>query len=259
MGSLLSDILEFLTKVGPLQGILAILMIAVILIIGKYLLSKMDTAFIEIKRANNTLNQEIATLNKKNEEILSSIEMTNKKRMDEKLNFLKNHPYFSTIDYLIDVKISEIYFKSEFKKLAFVDILTFKLRSSQEIFRAFVSNESNYINKEIEFRNLVTRNLRDAYGLFMAECQKEKVPEVVLESFNSWTSPLTRFLFSTLEDICESKLYETNIDKLNAILSIMLAVFNEIIVNIELYLDEINGDFIGQTYRGVTAEEEHHH
>jgi archaellum component FlaF (FlaF/FlaG flagellin family) len=254
---LISDILKFLTQVGPFQGVLILFAVASILVIGKYLIRKMDSAFVEIKQANEMLKKEIDNLNKKNEEIITSIENASKKRMDEKLNFLKNHPYFSTIDYMIDVKISEIYFKSEFKKIAFTDILTFKLRSSQETFRAFVSNESNYINGDLEFRNLVTRNLRDAYGMFMSECQRSKIPQVVLESFNSWTSPLTRFLFSTLEDICESKLYETNVDKLNAILNIMLAVFNEIITNIELYLDEINGDFQGETYKGITADNEH--
>lgn len=254
---LISEILKFLTQVGPFQGVLILFSVAVILVLGKYLLRKMDTAFVEIRETNETLKKEIEILNKRNQEIISSIEEASKKRMDEKLNFLKNHPYFSTIDYLIDVKISEIYFKSEFKKVAFTDILTFKLRASQEVFRSFVSNESNYLNGDLEFRNLVTRNLRDSYGIFMSECQRAKIPDVVLESFNSWTSPLTRFLFSTLEDICDSKLYETNVDKLNAILNITLAVFNEIIVNIELYLDEINGDFAGQTYKGITSENEH--
>ena len=92
---------------------------------------------------------------------------------------------------------------------------------------------------------------------FIDDCERANIPAPVIDSFNSWVNPLTRFLFSTVENTCDSKVYELNVDKLNAILSINLAVFDEMISNIEIYLDEINGDFNGLTYRGIKCEEEH--
>ena len=44
---------------------------------------------------------------------------------------------------------------------------------------------------------------------------------------------------------------------MNAILNINLAVLDEMVSNIELYLDEINGDFNGLTYKGILSKEEH--
>jgi hypothetical protein len=221
------------------------------------MMKRMDVNFVEVKEMNKTLKKKIEELERKNEEVRISIEESTKKRMDKKTSFMRNHPFFSTIDYLIDVKIPGIHFKSTFKRAAFTDILTFKLRASQDVFRIFVSNESNLNVEAIEFRNFATKAMKDSYTKFMADCERAGIPPVVMDSFNSWVNPLTRFIFSTVENICDSKIYELNVDKLNAILSVNLALLEEMISNIELYLDEINGDFNGLVYRGIKCEEEH--
>lgn len=251
------DVISFIERVGPIQGFIVLCLLSAIFIFTRYFMKRMDTNFIEVKEMNGVLKKKIEELEKKNEEIRLSIEEATKKRMDKKTSFMRNHPFFSTIDYMIDVKIPGIHFKSGFKKTAFTDILTFKLRTTQEVFRSFVSNESNLAVDSTEFRNSVTKSIKESYTRFMADCERSGVPPVVVESFNSWVNPLTRFLFSTVENVCESKIYELNVDKLNAILSINLAVLDEMISSIEVYLDEINGDFNGLTYRGITCEEEH--
>lgn len=258
MSSTVTDTLSFIERVGPIQGFVVLSLLSAIFIFTRYFMKKMDTNFFEMKKMNEGLKRKIEELEKRNEEIKQSIEDATKKRMDKKTSFMRNHPFFSTVDYLIDVKIPGIHFKSGFKKTAFTDILTFKLRASQEVFRTFVANESNISVESIEFRNNVTKAIKDSYTRFMTDCERANVPKVVMESFNSWVNPLTRFLFSTVENICDSKMYELNVDKLNAILSINLAVFDEMISNIELYLDEINGDFNGLVYRGIKCEEEEH-
>lgn len=252
------NVLSFIERVGPIQGFVILCLLASIFIFTRYMMKKMDVNFVEMKDMNELLKKKIEELEKKNEDIKSSIEEATKKRMDKKTSFMRNHPFFSTVDYLIDVKIPGIHFKSGFKKTAFTDILTFKLRASQEIYRTFVSNESNVSVDSIEFRNNITKAIKDSYTRFMTDCERANVPDVVMQSFNSWVNPLTRFLFSTVENICDSKMYELNVDKLNAILSINLAVFDEMISNIELYLDEINGDFNGLVYRGIKCEGEEH-
>lgn len=257
MSSTITDTLSFIERVGPIQGFIVLALLAAIFIFTRYFMKKMDGNFFEMKKMNESLKRKIEELEKKNEDIKFSIEEASKKRMDKKTTFMRNHPFFSTIDYLIDVKIPGIHFKSMFKRAAFTDMLTFKLRTSQEVFRVFVSNESGLNIDPIEFRNNVTKAIKDSHIRFIADCERSAMPQQVIDSFNSWVNPLTRFLFSTVENICDSKMYELNVDKLNAILSINLAVFDEMISNIELYLDEINGDFNGLTYRGIECEEAH--
>lgn len=252
------DIISFIERVGPIQGFVVLCLLSAIFIFTRYFMKKMDTNFVEMKEMNETLKKKIEELEKKNEEIKISIEEATKKRMDKKTSFMRNHPFFSTIDYMIDVKVPGIHFKSGFKKMAFTDILIFKLRATQEVFRSFVSNESNLSVDSIEFRNTITKSVKESYTRFMADCERANLPPVVIESFNSWVNPLTRFLFSTVENVCDSKIYELNVDKLNAILSINLAILDEMISSIEVYLDEINGDFNGLTYRGVICSEEEH-
>lgn len=258
MEQVISDVISFLDRVGPVQGLLILSLLSAIFIFTKYFMKRMDVNFVEMKDMNETLKKKIEELERDNKDIKFSIEEATKKRMDKKTSFMRNHPMFSTIDYLIDVKIPGIHFKSGFKKLTFTDILTFKLRSNQEVFRSFVSDESNLSVDSSEFRNFVTKAVKDSYKKFTNECERSAVPPVVLDSFNSWVNPLTRFLFSTVENICDSKMYELNVDKLNAILSINLAVLDEMVSNIELYLDEINGDFNGLTYKGIKCEEHEH-
>jgi hypothetical protein len=258
MDQVVSDVISFLEKVGPIQGLVILSLLSAIFIFTKYFMKKMDGNFIEVKAMNETLKEKIEELEKNNQDIKLSIEEATKKRMDKKTSFMRNHPMFSTIDYLIDVKVPGIHFRSSFKRAAFTDILTFKLRANQEIFRTFVANESNISVDSAEFRNMITKSVKDSHKRFMSDCERSEVPHVVLDSFNSWVNPLTRFLFSTVENICDSKMYELNVDKLNAILSINLAVLDEMVSNIELYLDEINGDFNGLTYRGIKCEEHEH-
>jgi|694.fasta_scaffold74210_7 hypothetical protein len=258
MSSTITDTLSFIERVGPIQGFVVLSLLSAIFIFTRYFMKRVDSNFFEMKNMNESLKKKIEELEKKNEDIKTSIEDATRKRMDKKTSFMRNHPFFSTIDYLIDVKIPGIHFKSGFKKTVFTDILTFKLRASQEVFRTFVANESNLSVDSIEFRNHVTKAIKDSYNRFTTDCERAAVPPIVIESFNSWVNPLTRFLFSTVENVCDSKMYELNVDKLNAILSINLAVFDEMISNIELYLDEINGDFNELVYRGIKCEEEHH-
>lgn len=253
------QIISFIERVGPIQGFIVLCLLSAIFIFTRYFMKKMDVNFVEMKEMNESLKKKIEELEKKNEEIRVSIEDATKKRMDKKTSFMRNHPFFSTIDYMVDVKIPGIHFKSGFKKTAFTDILTFKLRAAQEVFRSFVANESNLSVESVQFRNFATRAVKESYTRFTSDCERANIPPVVMDSFNSWVNPLTRFLFSTVENVCDSKMYELNVDKLNAILSISLAVFDEMISNIELYLDEINGDFNGLSYKGIVCEEEEHH
>lgn len=257
MDKMISEAIALIDKVGPVQGLMIITLVSVIIVVTRYVIKKIDFNFFEMKELNESLKKKIEELEKKNEDIKISIEEATKRRMDKKTSFMRNHPIFSTIDYLIDVKIPGIHFKSQFKRAVFTDILIFKLRTSQEVFRSLVGNESILSSDSPEFRNAVTKAIKDAHIKFIDDCERVSIPEVVMDSFNSWVNPLTRFLFSTVENICDSKMYELNIDKLNAILSINLAIFDEMISNIELYLDEINGDFNGHTYRGITSNEEH--
>lgn len=258
MDQVVSDVISFLERVGPMQGLVILSLLSAIFIFTKYFMKRMDGNFVEMKEMNETLKKKIEELEKNNHDIKLSIEEATKKRMDKKTSFMRNHPMFSTIDYLIEVKVPGIHFKSGFKRLAFTDILTFKLRSNQEIFRAFVASENNLSVDSAEFRNLVTKAVKDSYKRFTNDCERSAIPQVVIDSFNSWVNPLTRFLFSTVENVCDSKMYELNVDKLNAILSINLAVLDEMVSNIELYLDEINGDFNGLTYKGIICEEHDH-
>lgn len=258
MDKVVSDVISFLDRVGPIQGLVILSLLSAIFIFTKYFMKRMDGNFDEMKQMNESLKKKIEELEKNNQDIKLSIEEATKKRMDKKTSFMRNHPMFSTIDYLIDVKIPGIHFKSTFKRAAFTDILTFKLRSNQEVFRTFVADEGNLSVDSSEFRNSVTKAVKDSYKRFTADCERSNVPAIVMDSFNSWVNPLTRFLFSTVENICDSKMYELNVDKLNAILSINLAVLDEMVSNIELYLDEINGDFNGLTYRGIKCEEHEH-
>lgn len=255
--SAISDIISFIERVGPLQGFLVLSLLSAIFIFTRYFMKRMDKNFIEVKEMNDSLKKDIENLKKENHTILQSIQDESDRKMDAKKNLMRNHPFFSTIDYLIDVKIPGIHFKSQFKKATFTDILTFKLRASQDMFRTFVSNESNYNTGSLEFRSYITKVIKDSYIRFISDCERSNIPPVVVESFNSWVNPLTRFLFSAVENICDSKIYETNIDKVNAILNINLAILDEMISNIEVYLDEINGDFNGFTYKGITSQEEH--
>jgi len=106
------DVISFIERVGPIQGFIVLCLLSAIFIFTRYFMKRMDTNFIEVKQMNEGLKKKIEELERKNEEVRLSIEEATKKRMDKKTSFMRNHPFFSTIDYMIDVKIPGIHFKS---------------------------------------------------------------------------------------------------------------------------------------------------
>jgi hypothetical protein len=254
-----SNIISMIEKIGVLQTIFVTIVMTCIYLLSRHWLKRIDSNYEKIKKDNEILQDKITALKTEHEDKMSSIEAEIKKKLDQRTNFMKNHPFFSTMDYLVDVKIPGIYYRSQFKKIVFTDILVNMVSSANEVFKNFVFDSKNYETGAIEFRNNITTSMKNMHQSFAAACNKDAVPAIVMESFSAWVAPLTRFVFSATESICDSKMYETNIDKINTILSINLAVYDEMVSNIEVYLDEINGDFNGLTYKGIVCEEEHHH
>lgn len=255
ISNVVSNLVE---KIGVMQTMFVAIGMSSIYIFSRQWLKKIDMNYEAIKKDNEKLKQQIGSLQSEHENKMSAIEAEIKKKLDQRTNFMKNHPFFSTMDYLIDVKIPGIHYRSQFKKIVFTDILVNMVSSVNESFKNFVFDSKNYETGAIEFRNNVTTAMKNMHQSFAAACNKDAVPVIVMESFGAWVAPLTRFMFSATENICDSKMYETNVEKINTILSINLAVYDEMVSNIEVYLDEINGDFNGLSYKGITCEEEHH-
>lgn len=255
----LSTVTSLIEKVGIAQTLFIMMFVTALYIASRHYIKKIDVNYDSLKKDNEALKEKITSIVEEHNYKLVSIEEEIRKKLGQRTNFMKNHPFFSTMDHLIDVKIPSILFKSQFKRLVFTDVLTFMVKSAQNVFKDFVMDEGNYETGGLEFRNNMTRAMNNCHSKFASECESSVIPREVMDSFNVWSSPLIRFLYSATENICESKMYETNIDKINTVLSINLAIYDEMISNIEIYLDEMNGDFVGLVYKGVRCEEEEHH
>lgn len=254
----LSNVITLIEKIGLFQTIFLIVLLSVVYIVSRLWLKRIDSTYENLKIDNQKLKDQISELRTQHDTKLTSIEQEIKKKIGQRTNFMKNHPFFSTMDYLIDVKIPSILFKSQFKRVVFTDILTYLVRASQVVFKDFVANDSNFDTGHLEFRNNITKAMNQCHQRFVSDCEGSMIPREVMDSFHVWASPLTRFLFSATDNICQSKMYETNVDKTNTLLSINLAIYDEMISNIELYLEELNGDFVGLVYKGIKCEEEEH-
>jgi hypothetical protein len=160
-------------------------------------------------------------------------------KSNNKVKFKKlcNHPFFTSMNYWINIEINNLQIQNKLKK----NVATVFLKLQ---FKLFVSNLKCFIEDENNCNNLSTveQIIIDAINECDERAKNLGIPRIFVDKFRKWNHQHTEIAFNAVSSICESKIYSTDAEKMAAILDILLAVFKLTIVDIEKTIGELNGE-----------------
>jgi len=164
---------------------------------------------------------------------------------------LFSHPLFYAIDYMISVKISQTNVTSKIKKEIFKDYIEIKYSSIKKGWLNFLSNTNISTMNRDELKNKVTKIFIDL-NLEMTEKTKNlNIPEIALNELNKSFQIIDEFLFSSIEAITESSVFDDNIEIIYTILDLTATSIEVGFHNVIINLEKLNGQLDAIGYKNI--------
>ena len=163
-----------------------------------------------------------------------------------KKSTIKEHPFFSEIQYMIDISIEKINIEDDILRTKMIrKFLKIKLLSTQKNFGELTNSSSLDVDSSLatcDYINCITKIVRD----YEMESIKNNVPEVFIRRFSEWHTPKIIIIRDLIEYICRSNIYDTDTEKLSAILDIVLMVLHLTMMDAEDTIKSMNGELTKQ-------------
>ena len=171
---------------------------------------------------------------------------------------LKHHQFFVFIDYMDKYKIDRMDFGCPARNRIFRDYFKFRCHT-------FHTNTQNLITEDVlklsqldiktKIFNTLYSSIEDGNKLMIDQCntdEERNVAKVVVERFSAHADHCIEALMEVIETIFDSGFtYESNLDRLNAILNVFLFTFVATFAESEKILHNINGEISGKQYKGL--------
>jgi hypothetical protein len=182
-----------------------------------------------------------------------------KKRRNRTMNnkisrkILKNHYIFSQIEYWQNEMIPQTKFGDEGRNAIIHDFLEIILTNTINILKDFIENKLNN-NTQEEFHSCVIRILFQIKNESESIAIANGIPEKFIEKFNNWNSRTTIFTKGCIDNICRSRYYPTNKNRIYAILNILMSAYESTILDGENTLCSLNGELDGVVYKNIVLD-----
>lgn len=159
-------------------------------------------------------------------------------RKKRKVTELKNHQFFSTMNFWVSVQIDILPIQSRMKKNVISKFLKIKFEVFEKKVREYITTLECSDDCVLNFETIMVDCLKEADELAL----QNSIPTIFLEKFKRWDEQHSGITFNSISDICNSKFYTSNYEKTNAILDILLFSFRLTIIDAEKTISEMNGD-----------------
>lgn len=224
---MLGDYLKILAD----YGFLGIVIITAVLLLYKYITARFD----------------LWLLKRKKKEIDS---LTLNEEMD-----LKYHAFFFNAQYWLLVEIPNLKFnpRQPVRQQLFRDLLYRKIKTLHENFHKSISEDMSEWSSD-QWANEMTMMLSEMTVEFENKAKKDEIPEKVIEIFNRWYAPTLKIIHDHISSLANSKMYDTNLARMNTLLLIMNLMVVTMIGDAERALTELNGEISGLEYRNLPIE-----
>jgi hypothetical protein len=169
---------------------------------------------------------------------------------------LRIHPFFSNAEYRYSVEIPNLDLVPEkpTRERVFKDLLRIAFKVVVENARAFVERKDLVELTAEEFVHAANQIINKIITDTEDKARREEIPEVVIRKFLKWHAESIESLHEYVLLLGNSKLYNTNISKLNTLLLIMDLLLVTILGDAERVLRTINGELTGLIYKGSKVE-----
>jgi hypothetical protein len=164
---------------------------------------------------------------------------------------LFSHPLFYSIDYMISVKLSQTNVTSKIKKEIFKDYIEIKYSTTKKGWLNFLSNPNLSTMNADELRNRITQIFIDVNIEMESKTKSLNIPELALDELNKSFQLVDSFLFSSIEVLTESNVFDDNVEVIYTILDLTLKSmevgFHSVIINLE----KLNGQLDKLGYKNI--------
>lgn len=149
---------------------------------------------------------------------------------------LKQHSFFVAVEHYINIELANLPIENELKKRVVVAFMTTQLRTFSDTAMELVDNVNVLSIDECE--KTLIKCLSEAED----DALKKGIPSIFIEKYRKWNSENIKIMIDSVNQICSSKFYLTNYDKMLAILDVLKYSFRVMIIDAEQTINELNGD-----------------
>jgi hypothetical protein len=255
----------FLDSVGKLFqmfGVLEILgsatFIVLLYIIVKYINFKMSDIVKDKNEQIDKLTEKLIESGKNfapistnvTEEV--SVNSTNyNKQHIVKYKTLFSHPLFYSIDYMISVKLGQVNLTSKIKKEIFKDYIEIKYSSIKNGWLKFLGSSDISTMDSDELRNKIIQIFIDVNLEMEENTKKLNMPEIALVELNKSFQVIDSFLFSSIEVLTESMVFDDNAEAVYTILDLTLKSMDVGFHSVVINLEKLNGQLESVNYKNI--------
>lgn len=182
-------------------------------------------------------------------------ESTNNPETDE-LSLLKFHPFFINAEYRCSVEIPSLDLlpgKPNREKV-FKDLLTISFKTVYQVAEELVKHAYHNAWSEEVWISAVDQAINRTLILTEERAKEALIPDVVIKRYFKWHCEAIKSLHDYALLLGHSKLYTTNLTKMNTFFLIMDLLLVTILGDVERIISDINGELTGLIYNGTVLE-----
>lgn len=186
------------------------------------------------------------------------------KHQDSPENFdIQSHSVFSTLDYIVKIGVPRLFFQNRFKQVLFKDFLEIIFSTTQQTLKDML-NEDMLMDPPFILEQKITtiftqliltteRNVAKELTPHFSDVPEGEEPALVLLSkYNQMFESHHQLIFQAIRESCQTDIFSNNAQRIAAILYAMKLMMLLLTLDAERVLAEMNGDFAGWTYKGIT-------
>jgi len=164
----------------------------------------------------------------------------NKRRSYKTPKNIKEHPFFAEVRHMIDVSISKICIPENPKKTKLIrKFLKIKLQTIEANFLSLADKvEKNEKLCPTIYSFKITKIIKE----YEAESDRQKIPDVFIRKFSQWHTPKIDLILETIDYITRSNIYDSDVEKLSAVLDVILMTLHITLMDTERVVTDMNGE-----------------
>jgi hypothetical protein len=247
-GTFLESVRMLFKDFGILPILLSFVAVAIVFIVYKYINFKMSDILRDKTAQIDSLTNRLIEAGKDVPVVVDSpINITPKdvaslRKHITEYNELYSHPIFYAIDYIVSIKINQTSVSSKIKKEIFKDYIEIKFGGIKKQWLLFLSNKDITTMKRDSLKNKITEVFIEVDKDLNDKVKKLNIPDIALNELNKSFQLADAYLFSSIETLTESQVFDDNVEIIYTILDLTMQNIEVSFHNVILNLEKLNGE-----------------
>ena len=162
----------------------------------------------------------------------------------------RDHTIFKKYDVLLD-RIPHARIHCPLRKRIFTRLLTIRVETHKRQLEEFVEHFDASVDHDA-FKISISVLLTRSHSTLARNLADAAIPQIVIRGFDAKIHDIKLLGEALVFDVCDSvRFYEDNGDKLNTIFEILATLESCVVVTVERFMDEMNGELNGTEFDGV--------